>query len=157
MFFHKPAVSAGYVDGHAAMESNLDHSMFSRASSLGKSLFLLLAVVAGCVTVEVRTRTFSDPGEFARNLFRIAETGDARDWGTQLTEARRAQGATYIQRHFDFWQKNLRELKPAFAKPIDEVNFRVTEDNGLEFESDGKWNHLLRVTREDGALKINQD
>jgi len=102
-------------------------------------------------------RTISDPGEFARNLFRIAEEGDASEWGTQLTAARRELGDPYIERHFIFWQKNLLELKPAFGMSLEQVNFRVTEDNGLEFESENKWHLLMRVIREDGGLRINQD
>jgi hypothetical protein len=129
--------------------------MLNRSNALGKGLILLVIVLSGCVTL--RVRNIADPAEFARNLFRIAEEDNVREWGGQLTEARRDQGQAYIERHFRFWQKNLLELKPAFGKPIEEVSFRVTEDNGLEFESDGKWHLLLRVAMEDGGLKINQD
>ena len=48
------------------------------------------------------------------------------------------------------------ELKGSFEMPINEVEFRVN-DNGLEFYLDKSWHLLLRVTNEDGALKINQD
>ena len=130
--------------------------MLYARKTLGAGLVILLAAIAGCVTVRVQ-KNIADPDEFARNLFRIAEDGDVREWGTQLTEARRAQGPAYIQKHFDFWQKNLLELKPAFAKPLDQVDFRITDDNGLEFESEGKWHLLLRVAMEDGGWRINQD
>lgn len=129
--------------------------MLSLAKTLRSSLPGLLFLLASCATVQVRN--ISHPGEFARNLFRIAEEGTAAEWGTQLTAARRELGEPYVDRHYTFWQKNLLELKPAFGVPLEQVNFRLTEENGLEFESEGKWHLLIRVAREDGGLKINQD
>jgi hypothetical protein len=118
-------------------------------------LAILALAIAGCATVHVVPIT--DPGDFARNLFTIADKDDVRAWAGQLTEARRARGHAYVQRHFEFWEKNLNELRPAFGRPLEEVKFRVTDEGGLEFESDGKWRLLLRVAMEDGGWKINQD
>src|SRR5687767_9888853 len=93
-------------------------------------LFMAL-MFAGCPKPEL-VKGYSDAGEFARNLFKIAREGNAREWGTQLTEARRAQGAAYVQTHFDNWSKMLNQLETTFGVPIQDVNFRKN-DNGLEF------------------------
>ena len=127
----------------------------------GRHIITLLLLVsaslalASCVTLT--PRHIADPGEFARNLFRIAEQGDAREWGTQLTEERRAMGEPYVLSHFQRWQATVLELKPAFGMPLEQVPFRLSESNGLEFQTDKTWHLLLRVKMEDGGLKINQD
>jgi hypothetical protein len=121
-------------------------------------LALLSAAVASCGP-RVPVRNYSDPAEFARNLFRIAEEGDGgeKEWATQLTAERRAMGQEYVAKHFAAWKKTLQELAKSFGKPVDQVTFRVTDDNRLEFEFDNKWYLLIHVTQENGAYRINQD
>lgn len=117
-------------------------------------MVILPLLLFSCVSVPVRH--FADPGEFSRNLFHIVEHGEEREWGTQLTAERRNMKAAYVPEHFDRWRKTLIELKLAFGRPLEDVEFRV-QDNGLEFFEDKKWNLLVRVMMEDGGWKINQD
>ncbi len=133
----------------------LPASEFRRRSAISICALIAPVVLASCVTLT--PRHIADPGEFARNLFQIAEHSDAREWGTQLTAERRAMGEPYVLAHFQRWQTTLVELKPAFGMPLDQVPFRLSETNGLEFKSDKDWHLLLRVKMEDGGLKINQD
>lgn len=111
--------------------------------------------MAGCASVPIRH--FADPGEFARNLFSIAERDAAREWGTQLTMERQAMDDPYLSSHFERWKGSMLELKPAFGVPLEQVPFRVSDDSALEFQVDGKWHLLLRVKMENGGWKINQD
>jgi hypothetical protein len=123
-----------------------------RAAAICLGIAFLLA---SCKTVAPVMDT-ANPTEFARNLFAIIEHGEIRQWKSQLSAERQAMGDAYAQKHFDFWKKNLFELKQTFGKPIEEVQFRVNE-NKLEFEFDNKWYKLIQVTTESGVLKMNQD
>jgi hypothetical protein len=128
---------------------------FSKTPLLG---FLIAPlIIAGCQIGQPTIRHITDPSEFGRNIFRIAEEGNAREWGTQMTIERRAMGDEYIEKHFERWRKDLLALKQAFGMPIDQVKFRVAEGNGLEFEQNEKWFLLFRVSNEEGGWKINQD
>lgn len=98
----------------------------------------------------------ADPSAFGHNLFHIAASGTAKDWGTQLTAERRAMGDEYVTKHFAAWRPILLELAQTFGGTADSTEFRLHE-NGLEFQFDKKWNLLFRVKNEDGGLKINQD
>jgi hypothetical protein len=115
---------------------------------------LLLASIGGCTSA--RMIESSDPNVFGRNLFEIARNGNERDWGSQLTKARRDMGSEYVIKHFQAWSKTLNDLSKSFETPPDQLEFRLN-DNGLEFNADGSWHLLLRVANENGALKINQD
>ncbi len=128
---------------------------YGRSIALFSIMALASLLLGSCSTIQMRN--IADPGEFARNLFRIAGEGDAHEWGTQLTAERRAMGESYAVSHFDRWRKTMLELKTAFAMPLENVQFRVSPSNGLEFNSDTTWHLLLRVKVEDGGLKINQD
>jgi hypothetical protein len=118
---------------------------------------LLLAgavVLAGCPTPVV---PYSTADSFARTIFRVAREGDASEWGTLLTHARRSQGRTYIQSHFEKWQKLVLEIEQGpYAGDLSIAEFRINE-GALEFLTDGKWVHMFRVEMEDGGWKINQD
>ena len=119
----------------------------------------LLALALGLSSCgpRVPVRNYSDPAEFARNLFRIADEGGEKEWETQLTAARQAMGKEYVAKHFAAWKKTLLELKQSFGKPLDQVSFRLTNDNRLEFEFDNKWYLLILVAQENGAYRVNQD
>jgi hypothetical protein len=118
------------------------------------SLLLLATLLAGCTSARMINTV--DPNRFGRNLFDIAENGSSREWASQLTKERREMGDAYVEKHFTAWRKTLLELKKSFEAPVGEIDFRVN-DNGLEFFFEKEWHLLLRVTTEDGALKINQD
>ena len=115
---------------------------------------MFMTLVVGCTST--RMLNTADPNGFGRNLFDIAENGSPQEWASQLTKERRAMGNSYIEKHFEAWRKSLVELRKSFDIPISDIQFRLN-DNGLEFNYDKSWHLLLRVTTEDGALKINQD
>jgi hypothetical protein len=122
---------------------------------------LVATIVAASCSAPTRRVTFQtgnivEPNAFGRNLFHIAEAGTASDWGTQLTAERRAMGETYVDKHFKAWRPILLELQQTFGGTADSTEFRVN-GTALEFNFDRKWTLLLRVTTEEGALKINQD
>lgn len=100
---------------------------------------------------------YSDPGSFARALFRIADEGDESEWGTMLTRARREQGHTYIHSHFEKYQKLMMEIEEGpLGGDLSIARFRIQE-GALEFEYENKWPTMFRVDMEDGGWKINQD
>lgn len=144
-----------YSHNEMIINMELNRISMNRHIAIAASLLALALLAAGCVTG--RMRHISDPGEFGRNLFRIADGGTAREWGTQLTEDRRAMGDEYITSHFTRWKSSLIQLKPAFGVPLEQVPFRIAEGNALEFEADKKWHLIFRVKMEDGGWKINQD
>lgn len=119
------------------------------------SLAALALIFISCAP-RIPVRNISDPGEFARNLFRIAEEGGEREWETQLTADRQAMGKEYVARHFAAWKKNLQELEKTFGRPLAEVPFRLDKGR-LEFEFDNKWYLLIHAAMENGALRVNQD
>lgn len=124
-------------------------------SSVAVALICLSALaLAGCPTPVVHHSTAD---ELARTIFRVAKEGDASEWGTLLTNARRAQGRAYIRDHFDKWHRLVLEIEQsAFGGNLAIAQFRV-EQGALEFHSEDKWVHLFRVEMEDGGWKINQD
>lgn len=117
---------------------------------------LLWASCAAPANLTFKTNNIADPNEFGHNLFRIAEAGTAKDWGTQLTAERRAMGEAYVDRHFKAWRPILHELRQTLGGTADSTQFRVN-GTALEFNFDKKWTLLFRVTTENEGLKINQD
>jgi hypothetical protein len=118
------------------------------------ALLLLGPALAGCPTPIV---VYSTADSFARALFRVAGEGDVSEWGTLLTAARRAQGSVYVKDHFDKWQKLILDIERGpYAGDLSIAEFRI-EDGALEFKTEGKWVHMLRVEMENGGWKINQD
>jgi hypothetical protein len=120
----------------------------------GLLLSLGSILLAGC---PMPVTPYPDPDSFARAIFRVAHEGDAAEWGTLLTAARRALGKQYVRDHFEKWQRLVLEIEEGpYAGDLSIAHFRVN-DGALEFETEGKWVHMFRVELEDGGWKINQD
>ena len=124
-------------------------------SGIGTIPILAAALIlAGC---PMSITNYSDPGDFARTIFRVAREGNVREWGTLLTKARRNMGRDYVERHFQKYQKLLLELEEGgLAGNLAAARFRI-EGNALEFEADNRWHTFFRVEMEEGGWKINQD
>src|SRR5436305_8352113 len=107
----------------------------TQAGGLAAGIFVA-AFIGGCTSA--RMIESGDPNIFGRNLFEIARNGNERDWGSQLTKARRDMGSEYVIKHFQAWSKTLNDLSKSFERPIDQVEFRLN-DNALEFNADNSW------------------
>jgi hypothetical protein len=118
------------------------------------ALFAVSVLLAGCPAPVTH---YTDPGEFARTIFRVARKGDVREWSTLLTKERREMGAQYASNHLAKYQRLLLELEEGpLGGNLARAEFRVN-DNALEFQAEGKWHTFFRVSMEDGGWKINQD
>lgn len=118
----------------------------------------------------------ADAGDFIRHLHAVTKRGDKTKWGAQLSEARRARGPEYVDRHWKAWAKGIADYVDKQAggdasKLRAEIKER--DDSGvgepsakkeptryrLKFWVEGKEAdaETITVTREGGRIVIDEN
>lgn len=99
-----------------------------------------------------------DPAAFLDHLITLARAGDAQGWALQLSEARRARGPAYAARHLEAWRSDLLALADATPHPRASLERRgIGPGEALVLVLVVGDQRLMRVTVEDGALRIDEN